>query len=126
MANPKANVEEIRAQLLKDRKRTLAEIERLREGMTYELETTSEEGEPDIWEREKTLSLVRSMENNLAEIDRALRMTERGDYGTCERCGKPIDPARLKAMPTTTLCLQCKQELEAAAKSYTPPSERER
>lgn len=114
MAKPRVNVQEIRAQLQEERKQTLAEIERLREGLTYDLEVTSEEGDPDVWEREKTIALVRRMEDKLLEIDRALRMTERGDYGLCERCGQPIDPARLKVMPTSTLCLKCKQELEQA------------
>ena len=90
-------------------------MERLREGMLYDLETSPEEGDPDVWEREKIASLLRNMENKLAEIERALRMTERGDYGLCERCGQPIDPARLKVMPTATLCLKCRQETERSA-----------
>ena len=115
MARAKVNVKEIRSRLEKERQETQENIERLREGLTYDLETSPEEGDPDVWEREKTVSLVRSLENKLAEIERALRMTHRGDYGLCERCGQPIDPARLKVMPTATLCLKCKQELERAA-----------
>jgi len=115
MKRVKVNAKEIRSRLEKEREETLANIERLREGLTYDLETSPEEGDPDVWEREKTVSLVRSLENKLAEIERALRMTQRGDYGLCERCGEPIDPARLKVMPTATLCLKCKQELERSA-----------
>jgi DnaK suppressor protein len=37
-------------------------------------------------------------------------------YGICERCGKPIDPARLATLPETTLCVKCKNELEKAAR----------
>ncbi|MBC7259650.1 MAG: TraR/DksA C4-type zinc finger protein [Chloroflexi bacterium] len=117
MSHVKVNVQEIRDRLQREREETLTNIARLREGMTYDLETSPEEGDPDIWEREKIASLIRSLENKLSEIDRALRMTERGDYGLCERCGQPIDPARLKVMPTATLCLKCKQELERLAAS---------
>lgn len=123
MAHVQVNVREIRKRLQQEREETLANIARLREGMTYDLETSPEEGDPDIWEREKTASLIRSLENKLSEIDRALRMTERGDYGLCERCSQPIDPARLKVMPTATLCLKCKQELERQATARVSPRE---
>lgn len=123
MTHVRVNVQEIRKRLQQEREETLTNIARLREGMTYDLETSPEEGDPDIWEREKIASLIRSLENKLAEIDRALRMTERGDYGLCERCGQPIDPARLKVMPTATLCLKCKQELERQAAARIPPRE---
>jgi DnaK suppressor protein len=39
-----------------------------------------------------------------------------GNYGICERCGQQIDPARLEALPDTTLCLKCKQEIERLAR----------
>ena len=123
MTHVRVNVQEIRKRLQQEREETLTNIARLREGMTYDLETSPEEGDPDIWEREKIASLIRSLENKVAEIDRALRMTERGDYGLCERCGQPIDPARLKVMPTATLCLKCKQELERQAAARIPPRE---
>lgn len=120
MTHVRVNVQEIRERLRREREETLTNIARLQEGMTYDLETSPEEGDPDIWEREKIASLIRSLENKLSEIDRALRMTERGDYGLCERCGEPIDPARLKVMPTATLCLKCKQELERQAAARVP------
>ncbi len=123
MTHVRVNVQEIRQRLQQEREETLTNIARLQEGMTYDLETSPEEGDPDIWEREKIASLIRSLENKLSEIDRALRMTERGDYGLCERCGQPIDPARLKVMPTATLCLKCKQELERQAAARIPPRE---
>lgn len=123
MTHVRVNVQEIRKRLQQEREETLTNIARLRDGMTYDLETSPEEGDPDIWEREKIASLIRSLENKLSEIDRALRMTERGDYGLCERCGQAIDPARLKVMPTATLCLKCKQELERQAAARIPPRE---
>ncbi|HVD68425.1 MAG TPA: TraR/DksA C4-type zinc finger protein, partial [Actinomycetota bacterium] len=29
-----------------------------------------------------------------------------GTYGICERCGKPIEKARVKALPYVSLCLK--------------------
>ncbi|WP_211210939.1 TraR/DksA C4-type zinc finger protein [Sporichthya polymorpha] len=30
-----------------------------------------------------------------------------GTYGTCERCGQAIPPARLTARPTARTCVAC-------------------
>ncbi|MEX6501623.1 TraR/DksA family transcriptional regulator [Pseudomonas zhanjiangensis] len=35
-----------------------------------------------------------------------LRLAE-GSYGDCLRCGEPIEPARLQALPATEFCLRC-------------------
>ena len=102
--------------LEEERARTATEIERLKSLISYSIEVTSEDGDPEIWEREKNLALIHTLQVKVAEIDRALRKLHGGQYGTCERCGKPIDPARLKAMPTATMCLKCKQELERATR----------
>jgi DnaK suppressor protein len=48
------------------------------------------------------------------EIDEALGRIEDGTYGQCERCGKPIDEERLKAMPTARYDEQCQAAIEAA------------
>lgn len=48
------------------------------------------------------------------EIDglrRALQRMETGAYTTCTSCGDDIAPARLQAVPTTTLCRDCAETL---------------
>lgn len=35
-----------------------------------------------------------------------LRLAE-GTYGDCQRCGEPIEPARLQALPAAEFCLRC-------------------
>jgi DnaK suppressor protein len=37
----------------------------------------------------------------------ALRRIEEGCYGTCEHCGGPIAPARLRVAPESVLCIDC-------------------
>ncbi|MEO8423346.1 MAG: TraR/DksA family transcriptional regulator [Actinomycetota bacterium] len=61
-------------------------------------------------ERSRLISVVQSLRSNLAEVERALGRIDTGTYGTCERCGKPIDPARLEARPWALLCMDCKQK----------------
>ena len=40
------------------------------------------------------------------KIDRALKRIAAGTYGICERCGKPIEKARIKALPYVDLCIK--------------------
>jgi DnaK suppressor protein len=44
---------------------------------------------------------------DLAEVRHALERLDGGDYGRCETCGQPIDPARLKARPAAANCARC-------------------
>jgi len=48
------------------------------------------------------------MRELLAKVEYALRKFDEGIYSLCDNCGKSIDPARLEALPYTTLCLNCK------------------
>jgi DnaK suppressor protein len=45
-------------------------------------------------------------------MTRAIARIDEGNYGTCERCGNPIDAARIKALPHALLCLDCKRREE--------------
>jgi DnaK suppressor protein len=44
----------------------------------------------------------------LAKVEHALHKFDEGTYSFCDSCGQSIDPARLEALPYTTLCLNCK------------------
>lgn len=116
MIRRKTLTEAERKKLEKERAQTAVELERLREYLRTEPERTSDEVDLDVYEREKNLALVRRMEARIEEIDYALRAAKKGTYGICERCGKPIDPERLKALPQSTLCVKCKNEVEKAAR----------
>src|SRR5205807_6366769 len=61
------------------------------------------------FERERDLSLENNVRDLLAKIARALSRLENGSFGICERCGKPIEKARLKALPYANLCIKDKQ-----------------
>ncbi len=58
------------------------------------------------FERERDLSIENNVRDLLSKIDRALTKMDEGTYGTCSRCGKPIEKARLKALPYVDLCLK--------------------
>ena len=58
------------------------------------------------FEREKDLSIEQNVRDLLAKIDRALQRIEDGRFGICDRCGKPIEKARVKALPYVDLCIK--------------------
>jgi DnaK suppressor protein len=58
-------------------------------------------------ERGEAEALAGSLREALDEVEHALAKLDEGTYGACERCGKPINPARLEAMPAARLCIDC-------------------
>ena len=60
-------------------------------------------------ERGQVLALGRELRANLREVELALKRMDAGTYGRCERCGTPIAPERLEAIPWARLCIACKQ-----------------
>lgn len=60
---------------------------------------------------EVLVELVREGEQELAQIKMSLARMESGDYGQCSNCKDKINPARLCAMPMSTLCIHCAEKL---------------
>ena len=61
-------------------------------------------------ERENDEVLEEFGTNGLKElqaIDAALDRIAAGTFGTCAKCGEPISPARLAAVPHAALCEEC-------------------
>ena len=59
---------------------------------------------------EKNLSMEKTLEVSLYNASKALKKIEKGNYGICEKCGGPINPERLKAFPSATSCMKCKEK----------------
>ncbi|MGN6612743.1 MAG: TraR/DksA family transcriptional regulator [Angustibacter sp.] len=65
------------------------------------------EGSTIAFERAQLAAVLDQTRERLADVDRAVEQVASGDYGRCARCGQPIDPERLVARPTATLCITC-------------------
>ena len=48
----------------------------------------------------------------LRQVDSALRRIDDGEFGACLECGESINPLRLEADPTVSLCIDCAQAAE--------------
>src|SRR5579885_293859 len=67
--------------------------------------------EPFIEESAEAVGATRSdaglidvLEQEVADIERALERLEDGTYGTCEACGSPLDDALLAEQPGARYC----------------------
>jgi len=58
------------------------------------------------FERERDLSIENNVRDLMQKIDAALKRLDDGTFGICVRCGKPIEKARLKALPYVELCIK--------------------
>ena len=90
------------------------ELEELRDQIAA-LETAVEEkpdygmgeGDPSItrWELDQTM--LADLKERAARLERQVSRIGSGTYGTCEVCGKPINPDRLAVLPDTDVCIEC-------------------
>ena len=71
----------------------------------------------ETFNRERDLSILENIEAELADVEHAIRRLDDSSYGTCEACGKPIDDARLEAMPAARFCLEDQAHAEREARS---------
>jgi DnaK suppressor protein len=99
---------QIRTRLVEEQKRLREEIVALeneaRESAAADVQdpidmVTSDEAKAGAFE----ISTRRNQ--TLKEVENALLRLEEGDYGMCIDCGRPIEPARLDAVPWTPYCL---------------------
>ena len=65
------------------------------------------------FEREKDLSIENNVRDLLRKIDAALERMDSKTYGLCARCGRPIEKARIKALPYAELCIKDAQAAQS-------------
>src|SRR6266511_1383611 len=108
-------LEELRASLERERSELQSQLNEI-ETSTFSQNQSDLSGETAFddeyadagtatFERERDLSLENNVRDLLGKIEKALTRMDEGTYGTCERCGRPIEKARLKALPYANLCI---------------------
>lgn len=118
----KENIEAFKKELLARRNALAQEIHETTEGFINDDEPFyADSVDQASADAGKTLTLqIKNREHGiLAQIDGALRRIDQGTFGVCEECGESIAVARMKANPSTTLCIDCKAELESEQQRYS-------
>ncbi len=123
MIHPTLDLERQRQRLLEEEQRLARELEAFRPGSSiapgadvdvweHAVDNHLADEGSELYEREKSLSLERSLRQTLEEVRRALEKLDAGTYGICDNCGQPIAPERLEALPHATLCIECRAALD--------------
>ena len=115
-AYTKKELEGLRGRLLEERRELESQLATIEESsfatsqsdLSGEVSFDEENADAGTFtfERERDLSIENNVRDLLAKIDRALERMDEGTFGICVRCGKPIEKARLKALPYVDLCIK--------------------
>jgi DnaK suppressor protein len=111
----------LRARLLEERQRL---VERMETELSESVEPIEVPGDPaelacSTSAREESCEFGALQFDAVAQIDHVRHRMESGRYGICEDCGKRIPAVRLRIVPSTTLCVECKKHEEQAAEKRT-------
>jgi len=66
-----------------------------------------EENATEVADFQDNLSVEKTLEKTLSEVDVALEKMKNGAYGKCAKCDGEIGVARLEAFPAATRCMEC-------------------
>lgn len=77
----------------------------------------------ETFERSKDLALIDNAVTYLSDIDLALQNMEKGTYGICQQCGKPISEERLEVVPTAKYCIEHQREHDSNVVNSRPVEE---
>jgi RNA polymerase-binding protein DksA len=121
MAIDPKNLEEIKKELFKEKKRLEIELASFSKRNIHnkddynakfpELGDKEDENATEVALFSDNLTLERTLESALKDVNGALLRIEKGTYGTCQYCGREIDLHRLLARPVSSSCVSCKERL---------------
>lgn len=114
---PQKTFDKIKSILQRQEKEIEEEIKAIDKDDPVKADGLAESSEPgnDSWLADvhgRAVAVKDNLQLVLMRTKNALENLRSGKYGKCENCGKPIEPARLEAMPTATLCLSCSKKLK--------------
>ena len=122
MAIKEADLPKYQALLEEKREEIAKQLEGLRKKVRKSLEEDRlyehSAGDPDSdyitesSEMAKDEQMIRNLEKTLNDIEDALVAIEEGYYGICQKTGKPIEPARLKAIPWAKYSIEVQEEMD--------------
>lgn len=64
-----------------------------------------------VFDQNRAQALHERAARQLRQVEAALARVDAGSYGRCQRCGQPIDTARLEALPWAACDLDCQRRV---------------
>jgi len=115
----KLDIEKYRKLLVKEKERLEFEHRIVNSDISDRVEDLSDyddhhpaDAATDTFDRSKDFAIDENYKDIIEQINDALRKIDGGTYGMCDRCGTPINPDRLRAIPYATLCIKCQEIIE--------------
>lgn len=115
-------IKEIQKNLIEQKERISRDLSEVSRQDDHESDNTStkfpeygdkpDENAQEIADYSTNLVTEKILEKSLEDVNNALARIQKGTYGTCKYCGKPIPEKRLIARPTASSCVACKTELQ--------------
>ena len=110
------NFKALKNKLLRQQKNVEGELKDLEKKDPVMLDGLAESTEPgtESWMADvhnQVVALKHNLQSLLKRTQKSLSNIKKGKYGKCENCGKMIEPARLEAIPTASLCMSCSKKL---------------
>jgi len=103
MTNEKLN--EYKKRLEKERALLNIEVKRTEKPIDIGTDVTRFEEESDMSEEVgNQLAVAGDLKNRLDDVENALERITAGEYGKCEKCGKPIEEEILDIDPESRFC----------------------
>ena len=108
----KEKLKEIERKLISDKEKIEKDLSKLKEDLNFGDDTDHYEEETDeAEEMGNYLGVKRTQDARLEQINKAIQKIKDGTYGTCEKCGKPIEQKILDIDPESMYCKDCKRGL---------------
>lgn len=105
---------QIRRMLVEKRNATLMAMKKIKgHDITTDVGDEADQA-GQLVEKELQFELSDNERNQLDQIEGALRKMDKGTYGLCEQCVKPINALRIKALPFARYCIVCQNNSERA------------
>jgi len=116
---PKSFIEEQKKKLESDLKDLLEKIDNLKKEDPFsDPDHASDNAAVDTDVREQVghetvEAQIKDLNIRVEDIKAALIRINKGNYGICQKCGKPIPQARLAVIPESSYCIDCEKKLRA-------------
>lgn len=97
----------LRDRLLQQKAELNTRVDKIKADIGRGLDADSKEQAGQLENKDVLDALANEANEEIAEINAALRRLDEGNYGICSGCGDGIDQRRLAALPYATECIKC-------------------